>query len=518
MAGARDPIIITDGAIVNTGQLRLVPAVRNDNRWRGRRRRTISLALATALLTSGLAVGGVSPALADDTDESGNTTVVDPVPSEDSGSETQTGEAESGSTTQSGDQDSEQSGTAPVQTQSVAPLSAAASAELVAKNGIPALNVQLDGTTKLTDLDGGSKDKKYAAKISLTDPTDPSHNFVDYVGEIKGRGNYTWKLAKKPYQIKFAKKDADGPGDVPLAGMTKERTWILLANHADPSLLRNNTAFEIANKLGLAATPQESRFVDLSINGTYVGTYQVTEKIEVKKSRLNLKDDSGIMVELDNSYGRAETHHFASSQSGTVFAYKESKTDLNGDDSMPAAVKVGWDDIRSDINKLDGLLYASSPNWSEISKIIDVDSFVRYYYLTELTANPEIGSSSVYFYKDGVGDKLHMGPAWDFDSALGAFSSKSLGADPYANYTNNVKWLRGTGTDWYAQLSRNPQFVRALYATYDSEASPAYAAAEQSITTMSATLSKSAAANFKQWNILGKPSLLFNHDRTWKST
>ncbi|HPN47773.1 MAG TPA: CotH kinase family protein, partial [Bacteroidales bacterium] len=45
--------------------------------------------------------------------------------------------------------------------------------------------------------------------------------------QIRGRGNSTWNLAKKPYRIKLDKKTR-------LLGMTaKENDWVLLANHAD---------------------------------------------------------------------------------------------------------------------------------------------------------------------------------------------------------------------------------------------------------------------------------------------
>ena len=41
------------------------------------------------------------------------------------------------------------------------------------------------------------------------------------------------------------------------------------------------------------------------------------------------------------------------------------------------------------------------------------------YLLQEYTKNIDVGWSSFYLYKKDKNDKLHMGPAWDFDIAMG---------------------------------------------------------------------------------------------------
>ena len=61
---------------------------------------------------------------------------------------------------------------------------------------------------------------------------------------IKGRGNTTWKLPKKPYKIKLAKK-------TDLFGFGKNKHWVLLANYQDESLMRNKVAYDLSKKLGL---------------------------------------------------------------------------------------------------------------------------------------------------------------------------------------------------------------------------------------------------------------------------
>ena len=105
--------------------------------------------------------------------------------------------------------------------------------------------------------------------------------------QIKGRGNSTWGLEKKPYNIKFDKK-------TDLFGMGKAKKWTLLANHYDRSLIRNIAAYELAQRIGLPYTCLYQP-VDLYINGTYLGNYLVTESVEVGATRVDIND-----LEKDN--------------------------------------------------------------------------------------------------------------------------------------------------------------------------------------------------------------------------
>ena len=61
---------------------------------------------------------------------------------------------------------------------------------------------------------------------------------------IRGRGNSTWAMPKKPYRIKLDKK-------LEVAGMPAHKDWVLLANYIDPSPAKNAIGFKLADLLGL---------------------------------------------------------------------------------------------------------------------------------------------------------------------------------------------------------------------------------------------------------------------------
>ena len=70
-------------------------------------------------------------------------------------------------------------------------------------------------------------------------------------------------------------------------GMPANRDWVFLANYSDKSLLRNALGMKISSILKMDWTPRY-RIVELWINGEYQGVYNVFEKKEVTKNKVNI--------------------------------------------------------------------------------------------------------------------------------------------------------------------------------------------------------------------------------------
>lgn len=377
-----------------------------------------------------------------------------------------------------------------------------AMAEPVTAN-LPTVNITLPPGVTQSALDSSKDTVRLPTTIAIEDPAG-THSLGGVAGEIKGRGNYTWNLAKKPYQIKLP--DAAG-----LLGMAPAKTWILLANHADASLMRNKLAYDLAADIGLPYSP-ESRWVDVRINGQYRGNYLLSEKTEVKTNRVELVHPQGILAELDNNYGTAEDHYFYTSTSKTLFTLKDAKSSLPDlPTPLPPDTQDGWNDMRDTLNQLDSLLYAPTFDWAAISALIDVDSFVKYYFIFEVAENPEITQSSVFFYKDGPDDKLHAGPVWDFDSSLGQYNkSESYGADTLSEYVKNAQLLRNKGNGWFTRLFMNAEFVERANQLWDGGIAAEVNALPAKIDLHNQTVTASAIKNFARWPILGGPTLLIS--------
>jgi len=356
---------------------------------------------------------------------------------------------------------------------------------------LPRLDIYSDA-----DLDNTiyqSKDNKVDASAAISGAEDPKHNLEESYVELKTRGNTTWGVMKWAYQIKFDSK-------VDLFDMGKAKKWILLANYYDGTFVRNKVIFDLGKEIGIPYVV-ESVFVNLYINGEYRGVYQLAEKVELGSSRIDIDSDYGVLLEMDATNRPAELAkeiYFQTSTTGKPFVYKEYNTDLEDpDDPQLAADVMAY--TENFINTLEAELYSPDADWETIESMIDVDSFVRFYFITELSMEVDATYSSSYFYLDGPGDVLHCGPLWDYDRIMGWDTSydQTTNADYLKNITDATDEYR---VEWFKMLFRHPEFVQRVNEMYEETIRDAFET-EKVINT------------FRYYQELLKPALIKNHEK-----
>ncbi len=256
---------------------------------------------------------------------------------------------------------------------------------------------------------------------------------IDTSVRIRGRGNSTWGLPKKPYRLRF-------DGDVSVLGMPKDRDWALLANYNDKTQLRNEAAFFMGYMSGLDWTPR-SAFAEVFLNEMYIGTYQVCEHIKIAESRVNVSDD-GFLLEVDQ---------LSRLDPGDVyFRTPRILVNIKGPDVEEGDDKHKF--ISNYVNETEQALFGvnfKDPQ-TGYGKYIDVPSFIDWYLINEITRNNDATFFSSCFMNLSPGGKLKMGPVWDFDLAFGNI-----------NYNNSQypEGLRIAWGVWYARLFQDPDFV-----------------------------------------------------------
>ena len=129
-------------------------------------------------------------------------------------------------------------------------------------------------------VDITSKENYVNATMQIQGNETHTENLYHGATEIRGRGNFTWNLPKKPYKLKL-----DSSTD--LFGMGKSKHWVLLANHEDWSLMRSKLAYDFSGALGMPY--MESLFVDVILNGKYVGNYQFCEQVKLSAGRVDIE-------------------------------------------------------------------------------------------------------------------------------------------------------------------------------------------------------------------------------------
>ncbi|MDE6645151.1 MAG: CotH kinase family protein, partial [Muribaculaceae bacterium] len=195
---------------------------------------------------------------------------------------------------------------------------------------------------------------------------------------------------------------------------------------------------------------------ELVMNGTYQGLYQLTEQLKIDENRVDVGDD-GFLLEIDGRAGQ---------DPGDVY-FRDSRLSRNIVIKDPD-VAYGSDDfeyIRSYIASASSALAKlnNDDGSEEYQDLIDVPSFVDWYLVNELTRNADACTffSSCYMNLKR-GEKLRMGPLWDFDLAIGNYVF--AGGEGY----NSPKGFSLRYVVWYANLYKSPQFVSELKSRFDA--------------------------------------------------
>lgn len=265
------------------------------------------------------------------------------------------------------------------------------------ERGIDRLSLKL-GDFELSDIREQPRDTEFVGSEISLNFRGEKYDFSDVI--LKGRGNSTWNQPKSPLVMKLNEK-------IDLFDKGKSRKWLLLANYLDDSNLRNHIGLKAAEILGMNYAIKGD-FVEVFVNGEYSGLYYLTDKVEISKERIDLREPLGILMERRDDVREDSSDTCYSARYEQCFVVK----DVVSKDNTVASAH----DFVKAFEKFEGAL--DSWDYEAIKKTIDVESFAKYYLLSELTVNPDAYIVSEYFYKDGVTDVIHMGPGWDFDYAL----------------------------------------------------------------------------------------------------
>ena len=333
------------------------------------------------------------------------------------------------------------------------------------------------------------KSKEVYVDCTVSLCADEELSFEAVSARIKGRGNSTFQHDKKPYKIKFDEK-------ISVLGEGAAKEWTLIANHMDYSLVRNRLAYAVGAAIGLEYTTS-ANFVDVYLNGEYLGVYLLCEQIETGKNRVDIEDslevdETGYLIELDArapDEGEEGIDYFYSKAASQPYGIKSPDTE----DVAFTADRVEF--IKNYVDSAyDALL---GTDYSAVCNYLDVDSFVNGYILDELFKTTDVGFSSFYLYKD-AGGKLFRGPIWDYDLSAGNSIVESA-AVPNSIYA-------GAANPWYARLLTFPEFREAVGKRL-VEVSEEISFVIDSEFKFFEDSKASFERNFVKWDILGECSM-----------
>jgi spore coat protein CotH len=299
--------------------------------------------------------------------------------------------------------------------------------DLTKFTGLPIIYINTNGV-EIT-----SKDIEIPGTLTI----DGGRNYSELINApmaIRGRGNSTWWVhPKKPYQLKFDSKTE-------MLGMPKDKKWIFLAEYSDKTMLRNVAAFEMGYLSKLEWTPK-SAFSEVYVNNQYNGTYSISQKVEAGSNRVVL-GSTGYLLEIDQ-LDRLDPGDVYFRTNDFLINIKEPELTIDSNEYIY---------VKNLLNEFENVLKSNQFKDANIGyvKYIDVDSFIDWYLINEIAKNQDSKDFSSIFLNVMPGQKIKMGPIWDFDLAFGNVN--------YSDATNPTGfWVKDH--KWYARLFQDPLFV-----------------------------------------------------------
>ena len=376
----------------------------------------------------------------------------------------------------------------------------------------PQINTELPVVRVHIPLPGITSKKIYTkTKFDIYRPSSDEGRWsaADAEIEIRGRGNSTWGLPKKPYRIKFPEKFS------PIGlNHAKAKSWVLLAHDMDKSLLRNHIAFELSrilfnsaegyhDKAALMFTPC-SQMVNVYSGDSYYGVYQMSDQMEVAKGRINLdklvaadgsdpnKISGGHLIETNIHHDEGYPVSFTSSR-GIYMDHKYPK-----DDNMDISQYKYMEDF---IRKAEAVLYSSNFTDPTVGwrKLFDEKTLADYIIVKEFAGDMD-GYTSTYFYKRRGVDKIFFGPIWDLDKGW-----NNDRRTPHGDTLTQLMIFGGfymppyINPDWFHRFWQDAEFRKFVGARWAAKKDELKAKVLSELEQKPQQMRKAIEANFSVW-------------------
>ena len=336
---------------------------------------------------------------------------------------------------------------------------------------------------------------------------------------IEYRGSTSFRLSdKKSYGIETW-DEQNNDVDASILGFPEEEDWILnghvfrSSNNIlfDPSLMHHYIGYNLYASMGRYAS--RTKFVELEVNEVYQGVYVFMEKLKRDRERIAIEKltpnenssseiSGGYILKIDKTAGGDVApdqpldyynDNWADDARYSAEISFRSNYDINGNPinfdafdppyhanqyletyflyEYPKSDEITNEQknyIQGYINDFETALLQDdfSSNARTYTQFIDLDSFVDFFIINEITGNVDGYRLSTYLHKDR-GEKLKMGPIWDLNIGYNRQDRVPV-TDWIANYNNYVPQDPWMVPFWWPRLLQDPVFKQRLKQRWQS--------------------------------------------------
>lgn len=366
------------------------------------------------------------------------------------------------------------------------------------KPSLPVIKIETKNGAQILD-----KKNYINGKITISDSDALYWDVPELVLEmtengIRGRGNTTWDMPKKPYKIKLDKK-------VSIFNLPADKEWVLLANYSDKTLLRNVVAMKLSKIVGMKWTPAMLP-VEVYLNNDYLGCYTFSEHKKVAKHRIDLNivsdtDNTGDLITGDYYFEiesrMDEATCFLSEINHLPMMFKDPEYPTP---EQLSYVKAYFRDAELALNGSDFM--STTKGWQ---KYIDAESFAKAFIVNELTKNIDGNMRKSSFITKQRGKKLEMYFLWDYDLTLGNCDYMASLSGGVASNGPEGWFVKTTsmdqGINWYIRLSQDPVFCVKVKEIWN-KVYPQFKEVPSVIDKQAWLIDDAQTRNFQRWDIL----------------
>ncbi len=338
----------------------------------------------------------------------------------------------------------------------------------------------------------------------------------DIAGGIRLRGNSTMYMPKKPYRIKFDKKQS-------LFGLEKAKSWVLLADYLNPTGMRNHTALTLGNETdGLRFTPSPHK-INLYINGEFLGLYTLCEQVQENEGRMDIEMETDEDGYLPTTLTDLEDYNFficmdqGTADDVTFFSLpcyapcyahdgrRQNTYEMKYPERESFSTEEQFNSYVTQLKAYMGniLTVLKEGSYEEVAALINVESLVDYYIIDSIMLEWDhyYKSFNMYYIAQSnnpkESGKLSFGPIWDYDYTI----NRAWSSSPNDFYdldelpVNQIYYLN----DFFDVIRRLPELQQMVKERYNTVFKDKFGECIESYDLFTYQMKESLELNNQRW-------------------
>ena len=363
---------------------------------------------------------------------------------------------------------------------------------------------------------------------------------------IRARGNSTFHAPKKPFRLKFDEKQEM----LGLNGGRAYKSWVLMADYYDGSMLRTFGTFKFAKAL------MENKYyssdcthVEVYLNGEYRGVYLLCEQTQINRGRVDIPEKADGDTSLEHGYlmigvggqvdepelitvrpeieitdRNGQTRYYGginfTLSGGTYTQEQKDYVSRYVSGVFKVVAKAVYENEYYTLHRDGRLTPKRSFEWAvtdeekqieTVSAVFNIESAVSMCILDEICKNLDAMAFNMYVDLSPEGDGvLTLAAPWDFDFSM-ANTHYSTTHSYTGFYATNFSESEGVRVNlWYVMLGSIPWFDEMVKAHWQEN----YTDLKTVVSEMVSVNHAYDAAFNRDWDRWGKPihrNLIHHH-------